>query len=66
MVKKATAKNADEPKFDGSGYLLDKNGRPFFVHNETTADLIIRKYKETGVNLKAEKDRTGSVYFKRI
>lgn len=62
----ATAKNAEAPRFDGSGYLLDKNGKPFFVYNDTTAGLIIRKYKEMGVNLKAEKDRIGNVYFKRV
>ena len=66
MVKKATVKNADDPKFDGEGFLLDKNGRPFFVYNDTTAGLIIRKYKEMGINLKAEKDRIGNVYFKRV
>ena len=65
MVKRVTARNADEPKFDGEGFLLDKNGKPFFVYNGTTADLIIRKYKAMGVNLTAVRDRTGDVYFKR-
>jgi hypothetical protein len=64
-ARNATAKNADEPKFDGEGFLLDKNGKPFFVYNDTTAGLIIRKYKEMGINLKAEKDRIGNVYFKK-
>jgi hypothetical protein len=59
------AKNADEPKFDGKGFLLDKNGKLFFVYNGTTADLIIRKYKMMGINLTAVKDRTGDVYFKK-
>ena len=66
MVKRATAKNADDPKFNGEGFLLDKNGRPFFVYNDTTAGLVVRKYKELGINLKAVKDRTGDVYFKRV
>jgi hypothetical protein len=65
MVKRVTVRNADEPKFDGEGFLLDKNGRPFFVYNGTVADLIIRKYKAMGVNLTAVKDRTGDVYFKK-
>jgi len=63
--KKSNVANADEPKFDGEGFLLDKNGKPFFVYNGTTADLIIRKYKAMGVNLTAVRDRTGDVYFKR-
>jgi len=63
-VKRITAKNAED-QFNGEGFLLDKNGKPFFVYNETTADLIIRKYKALGINLKAVKDRTGDVYFKR-
>ena len=64
-VRRMTVKNDDAPKFDSAGYLLDKNGRPFFVHNGTTADLIVRKYKEMEINLQAEKDRTGSWYFKK-
>jgi hypothetical protein len=64
-VRRMTARNADEPKFNGEGFLLDKNGKPFFVYNGTTADLIIRKYKMMGINLTAIKDRTGDVYFKK-
>lgn len=64
-ILNTTARNADEPKFDGEGFLLDKNGKPFFVYNGTTADLIIRKYKMMGINLTAIKDRTGDVYFKK-
>jgi hypothetical protein len=66
VLKYATARNADDPKFDGDGFLLDKNGRPFFVYNDTSAGLIIRKYKMMGINLTAEKDRTGNVYFKKV
>lgn len=58
------ALNADAPKFDNEGYLLDKNGSRFFVYNMTTADLIIKKYEGMGIRLIYEKIR-GDFYFKR-
>lgn len=52
--------------FSDQGELLDeKTGKVFEVFNETMANLIIKKYKQQGIELESKRDRTGNYSFKK-
>jgi hypothetical protein len=63
LTANTTAKNDYE--FGSDGMLKDKNGKDFFVDNSSTAELIQRKYKQQGINLKIIIDHH-SWYFKKV
>jgi hypothetical protein len=60
-------KEEKKDKFSQDGKLFESDGKTELkVYNKTTADLIVKKYKQEGIDLKPVRDRTGDYSFEKI